>query len=147
MPEYSRIRPRRGTASQWEHFNTILTEGEIGIEFPETGIGTGEVKIKFGDGVTPWNDLPYGVNPEMANAIHGGTPESSNDIWLRTGTTEEWLLTDPVLGVGELVYDSTYISCKIGDGSHRFSELPYIRSSAILADSLDLDCGDEDERE
>lgn len=60
---FAKIRPRRGTALQWETANPILAEGEIGIEVPNDGVGTGEVKIKFGDGVKTWTDLPYGVEP------------------------------------------------------------------------------------
>lgn len=60
---FYRIRPRAGTASQWELANPILGEREIGIEAPPEGIGKGQVKIKLGDGVTAWNDLPYAVEP------------------------------------------------------------------------------------
>jgi len=60
---FAKIRPRRGTALQWETANPILVEGEIGIEVPNEGVGTGEVKIKFGDGVKTWTDLPYAVKP------------------------------------------------------------------------------------
>lgn len=60
---FAKIRPRRGTATQWSTANPILAEGEIGIEVPAEGVGTGEVKMKFGDGVTAWNDLPYGLDP------------------------------------------------------------------------------------
>lgn len=59
---FSYIKPRRGTTNEWETANPILEEGEIGIEVPSTGVGTGLVKIKFGDGVTPWNNLPYGID-------------------------------------------------------------------------------------
>lgn len=59
---YAKLRPRRGTASQWRNANTLLNEGELGIEVPETGVGTGKSKIKIGDGYTRWNDLPYAVD-------------------------------------------------------------------------------------
>lgn len=58
---FYKIRPRSGTKSQWETANTVLAEREIGYELPDGGIGTGLVKMKMGDGVTPWNDLPYAV--------------------------------------------------------------------------------------
>ena len=58
---YTYIRPRRDTASAWTTANPVLAEGEIGIEVPDTGVGSGIVKIKFGDGVTAWKDLPYGL--------------------------------------------------------------------------------------
>ncbi len=68
---YAKIRPRRGTATQWETANPILVEGEIGVEVPDDGVGTGTVNIKFGDGVTPWNDLPYGIATVALNANLG----------------------------------------------------------------------------
>lgn len=58
---FAKIRPRRGTATQWTTANPILAEGELAIEVPTEGVGTGLVKIKIGDGVTSWNDLPYAV--------------------------------------------------------------------------------------
>lgn len=72
---YTKIRPRRGTASEWIKANPVLLEGEIGIEVPSTGIGTGLVRMKFGDGVTPWNSLPYGATESdlvttYGNSIH-----------------------------------------------------------------------------
>lgn len=66
---YARIRPRRGTATQWATANPILVEGEIGIEVPDTGVGTGLVKMKFGDGVNAWNDLPYGFEGGAGDII------------------------------------------------------------------------------
>lgn len=56
---YAKIRPKRGTAAQWTAANTILAEGEIGIEVPDEGVGSGYVRIKQGNGSTPWNELPY----------------------------------------------------------------------------------------
>lgn len=50
MPQ--RIQLRRGSAVQWEAANPVLEPAEVGREL-DTG------RIKFGDGVTPWNDLPY----------------------------------------------------------------------------------------
>lgn len=44
---------RRGTDTEWSTSNPILGYGEVGCE-------TGEFpQLKVGDGMTPWNDLPY----------------------------------------------------------------------------------------
>ena len=43
---------RRGSTSEWESVNPILKEGE-------PGLNTTIRKIKIGDGITPWKDLPY----------------------------------------------------------------------------------------
>ena len=61
MSSYIRIKPRRSTTEEWKYTNPILAEGEMAVEYPSSGIGTGPVKIKFGDGYTPWNELPYGL--------------------------------------------------------------------------------------
>ena len=61
---YGVFRPKRGTKAQWESVNPILKEGEMGIEVADAGVGKGLCKIKFGDGVTSWMNLPYGVSPD-----------------------------------------------------------------------------------
>lgn len=48
----ARIQLRRGKKAFWESENPILHEGEPGYERDTR-------KLKIGDGVTPWNDLPY----------------------------------------------------------------------------------------
>ena len=46
------IQYRRGTAAQWTSVNPVLAQGEPGYEY-DTG------KFKVGNGVDPWNVLPY----------------------------------------------------------------------------------------
>ena len=85
---FAKIRPRRGTANQWSNANPILAEGEIGIEVPSTGVGTGTVKIKFGDGSSHWNDLPYGldtpndVTDVISSEFIAGTPCTSGNYYI-----------------------------------------------------------------
>ena len=85
---FAKIRPRRGTANQWNNANPILAEGEIGIEVPSTGVGTGTVKIKFGDGSSHWNDLPYGldtpndVSDVISSEFIAGTPCTSGNYYI-----------------------------------------------------------------
>lgn len=59
MPDKFVFRLRRGPSNIWAEKNTVLGPGEPGIE-----IDTGWFKI--GDGVTPWNDLPYFVDRDSA---------------------------------------------------------------------------------
>lgn len=47
---------RRGTAAQWTAANSLLAQGELGLEL-DTG------KFKLGDGVTYWNSLAYSSGP------------------------------------------------------------------------------------
>lgn len=43
---------RRGTAAQWLQINPVLTAGEPGME-------TDTYRLKIGNGVTTWINLPY----------------------------------------------------------------------------------------
>lgn len=51
-----RMWQRRDTAANWTAANPVLAAGEIGVELGATPEGT---QFKIGDGVTPWNALPY----------------------------------------------------------------------------------------
>ena len=46
------IQLRRGTAAKWAEVNPILGQGEPGYVYDSN-------LLKIGDGITPWNDLPY----------------------------------------------------------------------------------------
>ena len=43
---------KRGTAARWAEVNPILEAGEPGFVYDSN-------RLKIGDGVTHWNDLPY----------------------------------------------------------------------------------------
>jgi hypothetical protein len=142
---YAKLRPRRGTASEWNLINPVLMEGELGIEYPDTGIGTGLCKFKLGDGFTKWSDLPYAFDASSAESIYGGTVSISKDICLRTGTTEEWETANPILALGEIVFDVTKGAIKIGDGEHSFTSLEYIGYTWEMDQEYDF--GDVDDGE
>ena len=64
---HTRFQQRRGTAARWVAVNPILQEGEIGLELDTR-------RIKFGDGVTAWNDLEYSTQellPASATQLGG----------------------------------------------------------------------------
>ena len=46
------IQFKRGTAARWDELNLVLEAGQPGYV-------TDENRIKIGDGVTPWRELPY----------------------------------------------------------------------------------------
>lgn len=59
---YNIIRPRRGIKSLWQQYkNRIYKQGEMLVESPESGVGSGPVNVKFGDGVTDYEHLPYAI--------------------------------------------------------------------------------------
>ena len=43
---------KRGTAARWAEVNPILAQGEPGFVYDAN-------RLKIGDGITAWNDLPY----------------------------------------------------------------------------------------
>lgn len=46
------IQLRRGTAAEWSSVNPVLAQGELLLEL-DTG------RLKIGNGLNNWNDLPY----------------------------------------------------------------------------------------
>jgi hypothetical protein len=51
---------------------------------------------------------------------------------MRRGTTSEWNTADPILNEGEIGYNSTLTSFKIGDGESLWSELDYYQAAADI---------------
>lgn len=62
------IKPRGDIKTNWEAANPILRMREWGIEW-ETTVGVGDVKIKIGDGVTPWSTLDYVLVNDVTKKI------------------------------------------------------------------------------
>ena len=55
------IQFKRGTADRWSELNLVLQAGEPGYV-------TDENRFKIGDGVLPWNELPYLYEEHVVNA-------------------------------------------------------------------------------
>lgn len=68
-----RVQHLRGTADEWKQYgsNIIPLAGELVIEFDDTGDNLH--KLKIGDGVTPYNQLPYS-NPQNSGLYTNTTP-------------------------------------------------------------------------
>ncbi len=69
------------TRENWEKENPILKEGEPSIVKDAVDWRW----LKVGDGVTPWNELPYQEFPEGKAGIHYGTEMPTDDnhpIWI-----------------------------------------------------------------
>jgi hypothetical protein len=58
---------------------TVLAEGEMFIEYPDTGSGTGHCRMKMGDGVTAYSVLPYAIGDTSTDEIDF-TADSSTTI-------------------------------------------------------------------
>lgn len=84
------FRPRRGkkaTMASGEKADIILASGEIFVEYPNTGVGTGFVQFKIGDGTTKYSDLPY-ATPFIFGIMKNGTtvdPDSDGKIDITIG--------------------------------------------------------------
>lgn len=68
MPEKilkTRILLRNDETANWlKHQNTVLGKGEAGVEF----LANGKTKIKIGDGVKKWSELPYVDGEDIVKA-------------------------------------------------------------------------------
>jgi hypothetical protein len=62
----TRIILRNDSTANWlANSSAVLSRGEVGFEFPESG----QAKMKVGDGATSWADLPYFGSGEGISAI------------------------------------------------------------------------------
>lgn len=80
---------RRGTLEQWFVDNTLLAEGEFGYEIDT-------LRLKLGDGIRHWNDLPYyvgGTGPTGPTGLRGDT--GSDGKAANTGATGDTGSTGP----------------------------------------------------
>ena len=99
----TRIVLRNDVYTAWESSNPVLLKGEIGVEFnPSAPAQQGSldyaVKIKIGDGVNAWNDLPYfggdsevieNVTQEVTNIVNVlGDNNTEGSVIYRIGTLE-----------------------------------------------------------
>jgi hypothetical protein len=91
------------TSEKFESDNEILNSLYIGI-----CIDTGE--RKFGDSITPWNDLPS-VEP--------------NQKYRFSKILERWEIEDPIPGENIECYETDTGKIKIGNGFSAWSKLPY----------------------
>ena len=63
------FKPRRGKKSTAISQDIVLKNGEIFFEVPEEGVGSGKGKLKMGDGVTSYSDLPYFLEPDEGKVL------------------------------------------------------------------------------
>ena len=66
----TRIQIRRDTSKAWEANNPVLALGEPGLE-------TDTFIVKYGDGSSAWNDLPYANIDSLADFTTNNLTEGS----------------------------------------------------------------------
>lgn len=98
------IIPRNGTAASWAQHNPVLLAGEMGVE-TDTG------KFKFGDGTTPWNQLPYpqlGLSLTVLNASADRTLSNEDSVIFVEEPITLTLPSNPI--AGKIYYIKTITS-------------------------------------
>lgn len=74
----ARFTEENHTAAQWTAANYVLLAGQIGVEIDTR-------RLKIGDGVTAWVDLPYSTNSGIDYTAGAGilmeNREISADLW------------------------------------------------------------------
>lgn len=70
----TRIQIRRDTSTNWSLNNPVLALGEPGLE-TDTQI------VKYGDGVTAWNSLPYANLNSLADFTTANLAENSANLY------------------------------------------------------------------
>lgn len=94
------IKLRRDTASAWALANPVLSAGEPGLE-TNTGL------IKYGDGTTPWNSLPYSG---ISSSINSNLIPTLNDTYSLGNATNRWrdiFVAGNSIYIGDLVLSSS----------------------------------------
>lgn len=106
-PTYSNIQLKRGTTDRWTVRNPILLAGEIGLEIIDNGSSPDTYKIKIGDGVNTWTQLPYygdtqDITSLVADSVTstGVTATGSLKATSTTGVTLSQ--SDPPLMIGNI---------------------------------------------
>lgn len=73
------IKPHRGSSALMKDSkkDTVLAKGELFMEYPDTGVGTGKVLFKVGDGSTAYSALPYALGTKEEAAVISFTDDTS----------------------------------------------------------------------
>lgn len=67
---FERIRTRRDTTAAWAMTNPVLGLGELGIDVTLQ-------KVKAGDGLRPWNELPFLSETEIVNTLDSARTDAA----------------------------------------------------------------------
>ncbi|UYL87406.1 minor tail protein [Arthrobacter phage Pureglobe5] len=93
MPRVTNIQQRGGTAAQWAAANPVLAEREIGLE-------ADTLKLKWGDGTTAWNSLPYFTSRPASDESRGylNSGKSINGLVVKQGTAPTVVTSATAMG-------------------------------------------------
>ena len=128
----TRIALKTDTTANWSASTLVLLKGEQAIEIPESG----EYKLKIGDGVNTFKDLPYvAMTPtEIKDLINSGAVQT---VSLASGTnngtvklTVDGTVTDniAVKGLGSAAYTNSSAYATAGHG-HNISGISGLQTA------------------
>jgi hypothetical protein len=119
MP-FIQIKLRRSTAAQWTAGNPVLGEGEMGIE-KDTSL------FKVGNGITLWNDLPYGgLQGETGDTGPSGLKGESGNVFntVTTSFTPNPIILSPITFTVDInlsyIPGNSVVVVEVGASQNRF---------------------------
>lgn len=142
MP-YIQFQFRRGTASEWTSVNPVLADGEMGVE-------TDTKRVKIGNGVANWVNLPYGLGGEDLQIVTnvGSTTDRAISITNNTvssNTVSGALTVAGGVGIGNNLHlgGNLVVSNKILPTSNGFIDIgsPTARFGTMYVSGNSLDLG------
>lgn len=115
----TRIVLRNDNSTAWATANSILLKGEIGIEI--NGVGS-QPKMKIGDGVTTWNNLPYFGSGGENHVLQLNAVENESHVI----TIQNKVITDSIVPIkGDIAIVKTYI------GENKESYTSYVYNGSV----------------
>lgn len=106
MADVSKIfKPRRGKASTMAgtKASTVLANGEMFIEVPNEGSGSGHSKMKIGDGTTAYSGLPYAMGDTENDKITFSSNTSTTVATALNSVTSGGALKTLIAGLKQAV--------------------------------------------
>ena len=111
MNDLTRIQLRRGTQDDWTIVDPVLAAGEPGVVIGNQNAWEKHGKIKIGDGLRPWNALPYTNDSqalgyqELMQRINEGSIRYSLEIIFIPTLSEGYVNAQPLAGERFQKYD------------------------------------------
>lgn len=112
---------RRDSDKKWIRSNVILSKNELAYD-------TANNKLKIGDGVNYWRDLPYCSewNNQFSPFVKVWVGDYRYDLLIKSESFEKWQEMNPILRKGCISFDLTNNWFKVGDSKTEWKDLSYV---------------------
>jgi len=118
---FTKLVHRNDSTANWElHKDKVLLKGEAAVEF----MTNGKVKVKIGDGVTPWENLPY----------FGGSEEHFYSVECAAGQSHEDAIAAVVNGVELNAGDIAVVKELISGATYQYTAYVYNGTAWVATD-------------